>query len=435
MHASLLRSLAAAVAVILCGRFHVPAGAAEQPNVVMLISDDQAWGDYGFMGHPVIKTPHLDKLAAESLTFRRGYVPASLCCPSLASMITGRFPHQHMVTSNDPPVPAGMKPAEFQKSPAFQAGRDIMNKYMDAMPTLPRLLGAKGYMSLQTGKWWQGSYTHGGFTHGMTKGGRHGDEGLDIGRKTMQPIYDFIAEAKKEGKPFFIWYAPMMPHDPHTPPARILEKYKGKTPSEHVAKYWAMVEWFDETCGDLLGALDREKVADNTIVVYVTDNGWIQDPDKPRYAPKSKQSQYDGGLRTPIMVRWPAKIRPAMSDAVVSSLDILPTVLDATGIKRPEGLPGVSLTDSAAVTARDAVFGECFTHNSKDLANPSASLRWRWVIQGDWKLIVPAAQNEPDAKIELYNLKIDPTEEKNLADVERERVEKMRATLDAWWKG
>jgi len=423
--------LAAAFSFAPCQR----AAAAEKPNIVLILSDDQAWGDYGFMGHPVVKTPHLDKLAAESLTFTRGYVPSSLCCPSLASIITGRFPHQHKVANNDPPVPAGMTPREFHQSPAFQAGRDVMNRYMDAMPTLPRLLSANGYLSLQTGKWWQGSYTHGGFTHGMTKGGRHGDAGLDIGRKTMQPIYDFIGEAKKEKKPFFVWYATMMPHDPHTPPARLLEKYKSKTPSEHVAKYWAMVEWFDETCGELLGHLDREKLAENTIVVYVTDNGWIQNPNTPKYAPKSKQSQYDGGLRTPIMVKWPAKFRPAKSDTAVSSLDILPTLLDATGIPRPEGLPGVSLSDSAALAARDAVFGECFTHNSKDLANPSASLRWRWVIMGHWKLIVPASLNEPDAVVELYDLKGDPTEEKNLAGADKERVEKMRAVLDGWWKG
>jgi uncharacterized sulfatase len=227
----------------------------------------------------------------------------------------------------------------------------------------------------------------------------------------------------------------MMPHDPHTPPERLFEKYKGKTPSEHVARYWAMVEWFDETCGELLGFLDREKVADNTIVVYVTDNGWIQDPAARRYAPKSKQSQYDGGLRTPIMVRWPAKLRPAMSDTAVSSVDIMPTLLDAVGIARPEGLPGLSLADTAALAARKAVFGECFTHNSKDLANPSASLRWRWVIQDGWKLIVPAVQNEPAAVVELYNLTADPKEEKNLAASEKDRVEKLRAELDAWWKG
>ena len=190
---------------------------AQKPNIVLILSDDQAWTDYGFMGHPKIQTPHLDKLAKESLTFTRGYVPSSLCCPSLASVITGLYPHQHKITSNDPPIPQGMKPRQFQASAAFKEGRDQANRYMDALPTLPKLLVKDGYLALQTGKWWQGDYKHGGFTHGMTKGGRHGDAGLDIGRKTMQPIYDFIGEAKQAQKPFFVWYAPMMPHDPHTP--------------------------------------------------------------------------------------------------------------------------------------------------------------------------------------------------------------------------
>src|SRR5436190_24018754 len=90
------------------------------PNVVFIVSDDQGWTDYGFMGHPHVKTPHLDKLAAQSAVFRHGYVPSPLCCPSLASLVTGRYPHQHRVTSNDPPVPPGMKPADFQKSQAFR---------------------------------------------------------------------------------------------------------------------------------------------------------------------------------------------------------------------------------------------------------------------------------------------------------------------------
>jgi uncharacterized sulfatase len=413
------------------------------PNIVMIISDDQAWGDYSFMGHPHLQTPHLDRLAKESLTFTHGYVPASLCCPSLASIVTGKYPHQHKVTSNDPPVPPGkekMPMGKLVNDPEFQALRATMNGFMDATPTLPRLLGAHGYLTFQSGKWWQGNFKHGGFTHGMTLGeeaggGRHGDAGLDIGRKTMQPIYDFIGEARKEAKPFFVWYAPMMPHDPHNPPERILAKYRDKTPSEHVAKYWGMVEWFDETCGDLLAFLEREGLAQNTIVTYVVDNGWIQDPDNNRYAERSKQSQYDGGLRTPIMVRWPGHIQPRMSDTVVSSLDFLPTLLAACKIPAPDGLPGVNLLDDTALAARKAVFGECFTHTAKDLQNPTASLRWRWVIADDWKLIVPATQNEPDAMVELYHLKADPNEEHNLAKDQLERVEKLRATLDAWWRG
>jgi uncharacterized sulfatase len=400
----------------------------------MIISDDHLWSDYGFQGHPHIQTPHLDKLAKESLTFTRGYVPSSLCCPSLASIITGRYPHQHKVTSNDPPIPAGMKPRQFNASPLFDQGREIMSQHLEAAGTLPKMLAAKGYLSLQTGKWWQKHFSRGGFTHGMTVGGRHGDTGLDIGRKTMQPIFDFIGEAQTAKKPFLVWYAPMMPHDPHTPPKRLLDKYIDKAPSEHIAKYWAMVEWFDETCGTLLKHLDDKGLRENTIVVYVSDNGWITNPKTGRYADKSKQSQYDGGLRSPIMLRWPAKVQPKMSDDLASSLDFAPTILKAAGLEPTPDMPGVNLLDDTAVTARKTLYGECFTHNFVDLQVPASSLKWRWIIDGHSKLIVPNKANQPDDVIELYDLKADPTEEKNLASEQATKVTELTAKLDAWWK-
>ena len=134
-----------------------PASAQETHlNIVLIISDDQAWSDYGFMGHPHIKTPHLDKLARESLTFTRGYVPSSLCRASLASIVTGLFPHQHKITSNDPPLPPGVTRRGFGRSPAFAQGREVMNRHLEAVPTLPRMLGKLGYRSFQSGKWWQG---------------------------------------------------------------------------------------------------------------------------------------------------------------------------------------------------------------------------------------------------------------------------------------
>jgi len=387
------------------------------------------------MGHPQIRTPNLDRLASQSLTFSRGYVPSSLCCPSLASIITGLYPHQHKVTSNDPPIPPGLKPAEFQKSDAFRGGREVMNRHLEAVPTLPQLLARRGYVSLQTGKWWQGHFSRGGFTHGMTRGSRHGDDGLDIGRKTMQPIYDFIKTARKDDKPFFVWYAPMMPHSPHNPPERLLEKYKGKTPSIHVARYWAMVEWFDETVGDLLEFLEKEGFSKDTIVVYVTDNGWIQKPDDPGYGAKSKQSPYDGGLRTPIMIRWLDRVKPSRSEAMAMSIDLMPTLLAAIGIKAPENLPGINLLSQRAIARRRGIFGECFTHNAVDLNQPLANLRWRWAIEGDWKLIVPAPQNEPDGTLELYDLANDPLEEKNVAATNPEVIKRLKSRLDGWWSG
>lgn len=406
---------------------------AAPPNIVLIVSDDHLWKDYGFMGHPVIQTPRLDRLAKESLTFTRGYVPSSLCCPSLASIITGLYPHQHKVTSNDPPEQPGMKPRNRQNSPAFKAGREVMSKHLEMAGTLPAALGKIGYLSLQTGKWWQNHYSRGGFTHGMTEGGRHGDKGLEIGRKTMQPIYDFIGEATGKGKPFLVWYAPMMPHDPHTPPERLMAKYRDKDPSLHVARYMAMVEWFDETCGQLLDHLDQKGLGENTIVVYVTDNGWITNPDTGRYAPKSKQSQYDGGLRTPIMIRWPAKVKPRMSEDLATSVDLVPTLLKAAGLAPSPQMQGVDLLDEKATGARKAIFGECFTHNSMDLNMPSASLRWRWMIEGHTKLIVPDKRNQPGDVVELYDIKADPDETTNLAAKDAATVDALKKKLDAWW--
>ena len=404
------------------------------PNIVMIISDDHLWSDYGFMGHPHLQTPHLDRLAAESRTFKRGYVTSSLCCPSLATIITGLYPHQHKVTSNDPAIPAGMKPREFQKSAEFEAGRETMSQFLESASTLPKMLQPKGYLSLQTGKWWQKHYSRGGFTHGMTEGGRHGDRGLDIGRKTLQPVYDFIGEAKKLQKPFLVWYAPMMPHDPHTPPKRLLDKYLRKTPSEPVAKYWAMVEWFDETCGELVKHIDDNGLKENTLIVYITDNGWITNPKTGRYTDKSKQSQYDGGLRTPILIRWPGRVKPEMHRALAQSIDLVPTLLNAAGIESPKPLPGLNLLDDAALNARTTLYGECFTHNFVDIQSPASSLKWRWIIDGDDKLILPNKANQPDDVTELYDLKNDPTEEKNLAADYADKVKALQAKLDTWWK-
>lgn len=412
---------------------------AAPPNIVLIISDDHGWTDYGFMGHPRVRTPHLDRLASQSLLFPSAYVPASLCCPSLASIITGKYPHQHRIVSNDPPLPPAVKGWRARDSQEFVRGRERMNAFMRDAATLPRLLATKGYESFQTGKWWQGHFSTGGFTQGMSlgneaTGGRHGDAGLAIGRKTMQPITDFIGAAVAAKKPFFVWYAPMLPHDPHDAPARFLDKYRADAPNEATARYWANVEWFDETCGQLLDHLDATGLSESTIVLYIADNGWIPGAAVNRFDPRSKQSPYDGGVRTPMMLRWPGKVAPRRSEALVSSLDLAPTILAAAEAAVPADLPGINLMDDPAVNARRTIFGECFTHNAIDLDRPASSLRWRWLIDGEWKLIVPAPQNEPQAKTELYRITTDPFERENLAPTEPQRVQALRARLDGWWK-
>ena len=417
----------------------LPACAAP-PNVVFVVGDDQAWTDYGFMGHEHIKTPHLDKLASESLVFKRGYVPTSLCRASLATMITGLYPHQHKMTSNDPPLPKGLTGAQANKDAGYLKLRQEMVALFEQSPTLPKMLEKDGYVSLQAGKWWEGNACRcGGFTEGMThgdpaKGGRHGDDGLKIGRQGLQPVFDFLDAAKKDKKPFFVWYAPMMPHSPHNPPARLLDKYKDKTKSEFVAKYWAMCEWFDETVGDLLAKLDKNGQAENTIVIYLHDNGWIQDEKSGAYAPKSKRSPYDGGLRTPVLIKWPGHVKPGASDRLASSVDLVPTVLHAVVGKDAKKMDGIDLLDPHWVASRDTVFGAIFEHNAIDINKPGANLQYRWVIDGTWKLIVPHEPNVKDGKPELYDLSKDPTEKDNLAAKQPQKVKDLTKKLDGWWK-
>ena len=149
----------------------------------------------------------------------------------------------------------------------------------------------------------------------------------------MQPIFDFIGEAQRDRKPFFLWYAPMLPHSPHTAPQRLIDKYRDSAPSLQHARYWASVEWFDETIGRLLGHLDGAGLAQNTMVVYVTDNGWTQGAEGDAISLRSKRTPYDAGTRTPILVRSPGRVKPAKSDAFASSLDLMPTMLAAAGLR------------------------------------------------------------------------------------------------------
>lgn len=426
--------LLSALALVIC------TGAAP-PNVVFIIGDDQGKADYGFLGHPYIRTPQLDKFASQSLVFPNGHVPTSLCRASLATIVTGLYPHQHKVTSNDPPLGGKPDSPAARRDPEFLRQRAEMIRIFEGSTTLPERLAKLGFVSHQSGKWWEGNACRcGGFSAGMThgepnRGGRHGDEGLTIGREGLKPIFKFLAEAKSDGKPFYLWYAPMMPHTPHNPPARLLEKYQSQTDSPFIAKYWAMCEWFDETVGELLQHLDKQGLAENTIVVYLHDNGWIQDPQKDAYAPKSKRSPYQGGVQTPILIRWPGHVAPGRNETPVSSIDLVPTILAALQIETTDELPGINLLDDAAVKNRPAVFGEIFEHNAVDIRDPAKNLQYRWARMGQWKVIMPNPGRIPNAEIELYDLAADPGEETNLAGKLHCRAAAIRNMINKNWNG
>jgi arylsulfatase A-like enzyme len=447
----------------------IGASADTSPNIVFIISDDHAWTDYGFMGHKQIETRNLDKLATRSAVFPRGYVPTALCRPSLATLATGLYAHQHKVSGNDPGLlPSMISPstakvvadttgkaaaAVGRREPAeYAALREKLIASALQHPVLSKLLGQQGYLSHQSGKWWEGSFKRGGFTHGMTRGfpqpgGRHGDDGLEIGREGMAPIFDFIDTAVAGQKPFFVWYAPFLPHTPHTPPERLFKKYKAKgIGSDYVARYYAMVEWFDETCGQLLDRLEQKGLTRNTLVVYVGDNGWIQHPEKQEYAPRSKQSAYEGGIRQPTMFSWPGVVRPGnRGEQLCSSIDIMPTALAAAGVAMPGNLPGHNLWPSLKTggpSPRKEVFGETFAHDIASIDRPEESLIYRWVIEGRWKLLLTYdgklgryASSHPrtEKRPQLFDLLADPHEETNLAGSHPEVVARLAARLQQWW--
>ena len=450
---------------LLLSAFVIPASAASHPNIVFIISDDHAWMDYGFMGHKQIETPNLDKLAARSALFSRGYVPTALCRPALASFANGRYTHQHGVTGNDPtPLPAG--PGEMKvkgkgkakgkgpapETPAYNALRAKLIDTFYQQPAIPSLLAPQGYLSHQSGKWWEGEPKRAGFTHAMTRGfpnpgGRHGDDGLKIGREGMEPVFQFIDHATSEKKPFFLWFAPFMPHTPHTPPDRLFQKYKAKgIESDHVARYYAMVQWFDETCGQLMDRIEQKGLMENTLFVYVADNGWIQDPNSQGYAPRSKQSANEGGTRQPIMFSWQGSIKPGnRGEQLCSSIDIVPTALAAAGVAVPENLPGLNLLPvlkSGESTSRTEVFGETFAHDVANIDKPEEALLYRWVIDGKWKLLLTYdgqldryASSHPrtEKRPQLFDLIADPHEDQNLAAKNPDVVKRLADKLQAWW--
>ena len=441
-----------------------------RPNVIFILSDDQSWYDYSFMrradvekaaldANPAIqqvaKTPSIDRLVEEGLTFTHGYT-TPLCRPSLAAMLTGTYPHQNWITGND-----------LENRPPDQA----LEARMQAFHPLPRTLESRlGYTSFQTGKWWEGHFSNGGFTAGdtvnSTAGGtappqwsggrpsyvtaRHGDWGLMIGRvdyvndiadpphpipyaNTMQPLTDFIDTQKTNNQPFFIWYAPFLPHTPHDPPSGLLTEYTALGLNNTDASYYANVERFDGGVGAILDHLDTTGLADNTIVVMICDNG--------RDMAFGKRTPYDGGVRTPIIVRWPDRIKaggaiePQIVTTPVSLVDMVPTIHHALGLPVFPEMTGVDLLDPAAVAARDTVFGEDNDLEVLELSDPSASLEARFAIRDGWKLILYT-----NGSAELYHLydtttgaPVDPFESNNIAASNPALVATLSAAIVEWY--
>jgi len=380
---------------------------SQRPNIIFIIADDIGWNDYHFNGHPVLQTPHIDKLASEGVVFNNAYATNAICRPSLASIITGLYPSQHMITANARAI--NVRRGEYE------LGLPPYAKRMNTLDTLPRELARLGYRSYQAGKWWEEGYANGGFDDGDKKPQglfRHVTRMNVIGREGLQPVFDFIDNNKQ--RPFFIWYAPQMPHTPHNPPEKFLNPYVHQTNDINVAKYWGMVSWFDDTIGQIIDHLQAQGLRNNTIIVYMADNGVsLQSDIENTGSADGKDTPYEMGNRTPIIFNWPAHWQPAQRDTLISSIDVFPTLMDL--LQSPvNNLPGQSVLPSITenkMTARDYVVGEGYPDPGKEVFDSPRKFRWIRYQQlpNQWKLI-----SLNTGQIELFNLSTDPDEKRNL---------------------
>jgi arylsulfatase A len=461
------------LALVFVPLFALNLAAARRPNVVMIISDDQTYRDFGFMGNRQVSTPHLDRLAEQSARYPNGYVPTSVCSPSLATMLTGLYPHQSGIHYNHPP-PGNSAFNKMQSRAEYERVRSRSFSLIRSRQTLPRVLAAEGYRCLQTGKFWEGHHSNAGFTDGMTVfeapigqayGGLrtlasgekaahgNGDFGLKIGRETMKPIYDFIDECAGKN-PFFVWYAPYLPHQPHDSPKRFFDLYRNNPAvPEHYVPYYASISQFDETVGALVDHIEKKGLARDTLFVFVTDNGWTPGTRRHKtdeaffyHTDESKRSPFEDGLRTPILLRWDGVVKPGAHVSLCSSIDLVPTILSAVGVEhRMPGLPGVDLMVSAkgiAPLKARPVFGEIFPGDASELGHPSRDIAYRWVREGAFKLIVPHSPSNGQPwggylkSVALFDVVKDPGEANNLAAraEHQGRVRGLKSLLDSWWK-
>lgn len=447
------------LAVVGCCGQVVAGSEKERPNVVMILADDQSYRDFGFIGNDLVHTPHLDRLAEQSARYPNGYVPMSVCRPSLATLLTGLYPHQHGIHFNHPPP--GLRAMQKMTAEQYQATRSETDYLIELVPTLPRILARHGYACLQTGKHWEGDFRTAGFTHGMTLGQPaarlgtvtgtrkqangewvahgNGDAGLVIGRETMQPIYDFIDEHAGK-RPFFVWYAPFLPHTPYDAPQQFTDLYRDRNIPPHLLPYYAEVARFDETVGQLLEDLEQRSLLDSTLIVFASDNGLRPHLTRhQRQDARSKLSQYEDGLRTPILIRRDGHIQPTEYSQLVHTIDIVPTVLSAVGLSdeitsRMHGVNLIPASNNTPVPAGRAVFGAIYPNDATVLGRPSQHVRGRWMRQGRFKLVVPGAAS-PVLPLALFDLSKDPQEQHNLADhaAYSDRVATMTSLLNQWW--
>jgi arylsulfatase A-like enzyme len=427
---------------------------AEKPNIILINIDDMGWRDVGFMGSEYYETPNIDALAAGGMIFTNAYAAASNCAPSRACMMSGQWAPRHGIYT--------VGTSKRGKSSDRKLIPVVNNEYMPADNVLfPRILQQAGYTTCHAGKWHL-SDNPASFGFDVNIGGSHAGhpasyyppyknvlplenpgENYNLTNLIMDKTLEFI---KSTGtKPFFLYYASYAVHTPIQPVNELLPKYEIKPEwnGQNNAEYATMVENLDLQIGRLVHELKVSGKLENTFILFTSDNGGHYRITKQWPLRSGKGSYYEGGIREPMFVRWPGKVKAgSKTDTPVTNLDFYPTILEVAGIKKPENkiLDGISilpvLTGNGTLEERPLfwhfpVYLEAYVKNDPSTQDPLFRTRPGSSVRlGDWKLIQYFENND----IELYNLKEDTSEKNNLAASNPEKKDELLRILENWRK-
>ena len=425
-------------------------GDRARPNIVFILADDFGWRDvsydvgYGYGGSDYYETANLGRLAASGMRFTDAYAACPVCSPTRASIMTGKYPARIHLTDW---INGHNRPDAKLKIPDW-------THYMRLEElTIAESLKAVGYSTCHVGKWHLGDdpmYWPENQGFDVNKGGwRAGSPGqpgryfVPYGNPRLEdgPAGEYLTdregiEAAKfieqnKDRPFFLYMAHYAVHTPIMAKQDIIDKYNAKptTPEHDNATYAAMIQSMDEAVGRVLDKLDELKIADQTIVIFMSDNGGLLGKTSNIPLRGGKGRAYEGGIREPMIIKWPGVVEPgSLCGEPVISMDFYPTILEMAGIraKRRQHVDGVNLVPllrQEGSLNREAIYWHYPHYHGQNPYGPFGAVR-----KGDWKLI----EYYEDMNVELYNLKDDLGEQTDLAQSEPAKRDELRNLLQTW---
>ncbi|WP_139958971.1 sulfatase family protein [Flavicella sediminum] len=336
----------------------------QPPNIVLIIADDVSWNDIGPYGHKSVRTPNLNKLAKEGMTFTEAFLTTSSCSPSRTSIISGLYPHNTDAEQLSWPLPEDKK-------------------------TFVQELKNAGYWTGLAGKYHMGDPVKDDFDELLEMQWKDAPIGLDrrlVGDGSGCDEWLKLLRNRPKNKPFFTWLASFDAHrpfykgmskNPHQAKDVVLPPYMPATEKvkEDFALYYDEIERMDTYIGNVVVELEAQGVAENTVILFISDNG--------RAFPRDKTTLYDGGIKTPWIVKWPAKIKPnTRNNNLVSSLDIAPTFMKLAGLTPLKDFEGVDLSpllSDTTIVARNEIYAEDHFHDFEDYTRAVRTKKYKYV--------------------------------------------------------